>query len=139
MDRQALSGGVISSLCFALCSALGAGILALDIKELLDELSGQPNGGLAYGVCFLLCGLSLTGLSLYSAYLFWSEWNSRRLIRGLKLAVEFSALVALLCTIWFCISPGYMNPAGIAGLLGALATAAWVRSICNRLIESLDR
>ncbi|MCF4007732.1 hypothetical protein L1O03_11210 [Corynebacterium uropygiale] len=125
----------IGTAAFIILWTLQIVALSTSVKEWLDQQTGVPGGGLAYAVCFLVAGLSLSGVAAYSGYLYHQGWETARFCRALKIGVMIAALAAIVCTIWFMISPGYMNPVGLLGLAVSLATWAWVSAIANQGIR----
>lgn len=121
----------VSALAFALIWAVQTCVLSLDVKDWLDRQTQVQNGGLPYALCFLLSGLSVSALALYSAKLSLSKWDSQKFIQAIKATVIFSASSAVLCTAWFIVKTQLMNPTGILGLAVALSTALWVTSLCD--------
>lgn len=125
----------IATVAFVLLWSLQIVGLSLSVKDWLDQETRVPGGGLPYAVCFLVAGLSLSALAAYSGYLYHQGWETARFCHALKIGVTIAALAAIVCTIWFMISPGYMNPVGILGLAVSLATWAWVSAIANQGIR----
>lgn len=136
MSKKKNSTGFYVSAClFIVFWTISWVVIALGVKEELDEQSLTDNGGLAYGVCFLVAGLSLTALAIYSCYLHARGWDTVKFFRALKVAVSVAGGAAVVCTIWFIIYPGYMNPGGLLGLAVSLTTWWWVVTTSNEVLR----
>lgn len=135
MKRSLFYVTAVSFVLFCLLTTIG---LAASVKELLDEQTKTVNGGIPYGACFLIAGLSVSAVAAYSIYLYARGWDTIKFLRAVKLGVSVAGSAAVLCTIWFMVWPGYMNAVGIAGLAASLATWAWVIAVVNQSLRSLQ-
>ena len=128
-----------SALVFAFFWSSATVVAALDVSRMLDKLAGVEGAGLPYGTCVLVAGLSVSAVALYSALLVLKKWNEWNLLLAIRAAVGFSAIAAVLCTVWFVVKVQVMNPAGLLGLGVCLATATWVISVCNYVLWQRGR
>lgn len=108
--------------------------VASSVKSWLDEESLVHNGGLAYGVCFFIAGMTVPCLGVYSWYLIRRGWSWLLFTKAVRLVFAVAGVTAVVCTIWFMVFPGYMNPVGLLGLAVSMTTATWGIMLCNRVL-----
>ncbi|MBV7302044.1 hypothetical protein [Corynebacterium sp. TAE3-ERU2] len=122
-------GPLISGSFFALACALITISAAITVKEELDTASKVHNGGLPYSVCFLLAGLSVTALIVYSLYLSITGWSTTRFLRAMCMTVRFSAVLAVVCSVWFIVVTDLFNMGGVLGIMLALSCMFWANGL----------
>ncbi|PRQ10433.1 hypothetical protein C1Y63_11565 [Corynebacterium sp. 13CS0277] len=130
---------MVPSILFAVVITVLALALGASVKAWLDEASKTDNGGLAFGVCFTVIGLSVAIAGLYAAVLERQGWSNEKYFRFIRRALWFDAAVAVACTVWFGWYPGYVNPTSLMGVLVALVTAWWVSRMCTVVAPGLRR
>lgn len=125
------------TLLFVFFMACQSAVLALSVKEWLDRASRVEGGGLPYGVCFFITGISLSCVTAYTWFLFRSGFSLKKFFASVRLAFVVSGTAAVLCTVWFVIRTGLFNPTGLLGLAVAVSAAGWVALLCTRIIAML--
>ncbi|WP_156809833.1 hypothetical protein [Corynebacterium ciconiae] len=102
---------------------------AITVKEELDTASKVDNGGLPYFFCFLLAGLGVTALIVYSMYLSITGWSTTRFLRAMCMTVRFAALLAVVCSVWFIVVTDLFDIAGVLGIMLALSCMFWANGL----------